>query len=59
MGEVETSHIHSSVDHLDKRIHVPTGWSESTHNFRIAILGRIISNNTFKTNNYPGALYTT
>lgn len=59
MGEVETSYTHSSVDHLDEGIHVPTGRTESTHNLCIAVRGRIIGNNTFKTSNYPGVLYTT
>ena len=33
MGEVESSNVHTSVQHFDKVLNGPARWTESTYNF--------------------------
>lgn len=46
--KVETSNIHSGVNHFDQSIHVPASRSESAHNLGISVLERTIGKNSIK-----------
>ena len=39
VGEVQTRHVHASIEHLDEHFHIPAGGAEGADNFGLAGVG--------------------